>query len=114
MKNLILAVALLLVGYSHSQAPYTEFTMPNTINIKKVDYKPDSLNSIRYLVNNNTGSVYMLWVKSSQVYNPVSTLPLGWSTSRAYYEYADLFSFEPINGWVVLNDANQNTWVRQH
>jgi len=86
--------------------------MPNTLNVKECTFSPDSLNSNKYLSDPN-GRVYMLWVQSSPVFNPPN-LPVGWSIFTGYHVAGHSWTFEPVNGFLVLNDENQNTWIRYH
>jgi len=113
MKHLILSTILFLGLTVTAQTAYTEFTMPNTLNTKKCTYGTDSTGAIHYLVELGTGNVYMLWVQSSQIFNP-PVFPPNFSMFTGYYPTAKTWTFDPVNGWLVMNDTNNNTWIRQH
>ena len=113
MKNLILSIFLLIGLNTFSQA-YTEYIKPNTLNVKECTYGTDFENALTFLVNDNTGDVYMLWTKLSPDFNPPTQLPLNWTMKKVYYETAKSWTFHPVNGWLGLNDEHNNFWIKQH
>jgi|GEM_PF-5283726 len=119
MKRLIncaiLSFILMLFSCdSTSQTPYQDFIKPNAIGMKNVEYSVLSGDSLTYLSNNSTGDTYILWVTQTPTFTPPLSLPVGWSVATPFYRTGAVFHFDPIDGWPLLMDENNNVWLKVH
>jgi hypothetical protein len=114
MKKFILIFALLISAQSFSQLPYTNFTKPNTLNMKTVTYTVPVGGSVTYLSNNNNGDTYIIWVSQTAVFCPPDQMPLGWSVSEAFYPIGGEFTYEVGLDWNLLMDEKINIWQQIH
>ena len=87
---------------------------PNAINMESVKYSIPVGGSVTYLSDNNNGSTYLLWVTQDSVFTPPINLPSGWSVYSPFYPIGGEFSFNPVNGWNLIMDDQNNVYLKIH